>query len=381
MDIREARPIRGGLWVFPLTLAFLLSGCVNGVSWLPDSSGFFFTTSKGQIVLFDVKTRKRTVVAADTKSNTYWPALDPEGKHIAVARLTFEDKKVGKLEVVLYDRDGRETHRSPSFSWGMLDNGKPEAYNAMTELFWSPDGSKILVYGSVHGPYGTTGIYDLATKRMEQLPQSVPARFGTSPIRPDGKGFLLARLRRGGEELEGLAFVAWDGKEKPIDMKFDANRAEKEGPALGPLLAHPLLRWSKWEKEVAVLTSGTSQVRIDTAKEIATLHVLDRAKVTIGGQFIWQQHTFPGGACLSVLTPTEGKASYKEFTAEYSDPKGAKARTVITRGNERLLSLFPSPDGKHVVLRVWEGDRVGPDADRIFLVDQGGKTLEIDVNE
>jgi hypothetical protein len=68
-------------------LAVLASGCVNGVGWLPNASGFVYPTNKCQLVLFDLKTKAAKVLVADTGTNTYWPAVSPNGKRIAVAGL------------------------------------------------------------------------------------------------------------------------------------------------------------------------------------------------------------------------------------------------------------------------------------------------------
>jgi Tol biopolymer transport system component len=95
----------------------IVPGCVNGVSWLPDSSDFVFTTDRGRLVLYDVKTKAVRVLVEDTKSSTYWPAVSPDGARIAVARLRFDELK-SHLQVVVYDLKGKVVHESKSIAWG-----------------------------------------------------------------------------------------------------------------------------------------------------------------------------------------------------------------------------------------------------------------------
>jgi len=366
-----------------VALAALASGCVNGVGWLPDSSGFVYTTSKGQLAVFDLKTKSSKVLVKDTGTNTYWPAVSPDGKRIAVAGLSFDGGKEGRLQVLIYDRQGREEHRSERLAWGRAKKGKPDRDCTMTQLFWSPDGTKLLVYGSTYRTYGTTGVYDLKNNRMTRWERAVPSTFRTTPARSDGKGFLLARLREDGEALQGLGFVSWDGKERPIRLKFDPNEEKEGAGAIFPVLVWPVLRRSRWDGAVAEVTVGTSRIRIDTAEGVGTLAESGKAEVMLGERLIWQQHAFPErGAVLSVLTPAKGKESYDEFTIVASGPKEKGLREIVPGGSNRLLGLFPAPDGKHAVVRVWEGDRKGPDADLLWLVDGRGQVVaKIDVNE
>ena len=99
-------------------MALVMEGCIDGVGWLPDSSGFVFTAEDGRLVHFDVKSRKERVLVADTDSNTFWPAVSPDGKRIAVARLNYPGQQ-GALQILNYDLSGKEILRSKKFPWGV----------------------------------------------------------------------------------------------------------------------------------------------------------------------------------------------------------------------------------------------------------------------
>jgi hypothetical protein len=119
--------------------------------------------------------------------------------------------------------------------------------NTTTQLFWDPAGSKLLIYGSIHSTYGTTGIYDLNSGATTLFERTVPSVYGATPIRPEGKGFVLAKLSNKGEKLEGLSFVDWQGKVKPVRAPFDLSQDD-----LQMQLVWPVLRWSAWDGNVAL---------------------------------------------------------------------------------------------------------------------------------
>src|SRR5580658_1466530 len=82
-------------------------GCIPTVVWLPDSGGIIYTTTdwpgldggsfipkelQGRLIQYDLKTKSaRTIAKAET--NTIQPALSPNGKRIAVARINLEKDK------------------------------------------------------------------------------------------------------------------------------------------------------------------------------------------------------------------------------------------------------------------------------------------------
>ncbi len=186
-------------FVLVLILAAMSAGCgVAGVAWLPDSSGFVFPTGENneQLSLFDLSSRKEQVLVKKTESSTVWPAVSPDGKQVATARVVREKGVPEKMQIIIYDLKGKEQHRSPELVWReppkTSNNGAgPTNGVGPTGLFWKPEGTRLVVYDF----WGTTGIYDVGQKRMTLLPGH-PLVFATSSVRPDGKGFLIAKRRQ-----------------------------------------------------------------------------------------------------------------------------------------------------------------------------------------
>ena len=115
------------------------TGCnFDGVVWLPDSSGFVYTTP-GQLVRYDVSTGKSRVLTTEDMS-TILPAVSPDGKRIAIARLPstrekWSNSSRGILQVIVYDLEGKELQRSPELTWSREWGDTNEGY---AELYWGP---------------------------------------------------------------------------------------------------------------------------------------------------------------------------------------------------------------------------------------------------
>jgi hypothetical protein len=356
-----------------------LCGCINGVGWLPDSKGFVFTTDSGALVLFDLDKRAPRVLVADTKSNTYWPAVSPDGKQVAVARLDIDAAKKGHLQVLVYDLAGKLVHESPRFAWGQAAAGNVDSANTATQLFWEPQGKKVLVYGSTRATHGVTGIYDPDTGKMESWDNSVPTAYGTSPVRPDGKGFLLAKLSvaQGDEKFGGIEFVDWSGKGKRVALDFDLNEAEDKDRVLYHFW--PVLRSSEWRGNTALLTLPEGRTHIDTEALKATSKEADPAELKFQREIIWSQTKLASGVQVMVLAAS-AKGTVEKFEVVAWDPARKQRRVILEEGSDRLVVLTPSPDRKYAVVRVYEGDRRGPDADMIYVVNNYGQALHtIDV--
>jgi len=292
--------IRRRGWIL-LSLLIVIPGCVNGVSWLPDSSGFVFTTDSGKLVVYDVKTKATRVLVEDTKSSTYWPAVSPDGGRIAVARLRFDDLK-SHLQVVVYDLKGKVVHESKSIAWGRSDQKPDDDMNTTTQLFWDPAGNKLLIYGSIHTRYGTTGIYDMNSGATTLFERTVPSVYGVTPIRPDGKGFVLAKLSNKGEKLEELMWVDWQGKVKPVRAAFELKNDDQQTQ-----LVWPVLRWSAWDGNMAIATTPAGRTRIDTVKAQAIRHEPDLVTAKLPALQLYQ---------LSIVAPKPPEGTFDKLASD-----------------------------------------------------------------
>src|SRR5262245_299998 len=131
-----------------LLSAITLAGCLPGGTWLPDSSGFVFTAGHNyeQLVFFDSRTGKTSVLVKDIGAPTFWPAGSPDGKQIAVARKRVKGE-TATLQLVFYDRSGKELEATEQFRWHPPVTKPAEIREFLNGtqpvLFWSPLGDRI----------------------------------------------------------------------------------------------------------------------------------------------------------------------------------------------------------------------------------------------
>jgi hypothetical protein len=359
------------------------AGCVPDLAWLPDSSGLVYTTTdwpggnpplpaelNGRLMHYDLATKTARVVAR-TESDTIQPALSPDGKRVAVARVSLPRGRPATLRVVVYDLQGREVSRSQEFPWGEAPAGDVSV-EKYAQLFWAPRGEKVIVFANQR-----TGICDLAADQVVTLGTAGPTIYGTTPIRPDGRGFLIAR------EGRKVGFVDWDGHETAIDVPTEGlDTREAETFRMPAALA-----WSRWEGDVAVVTWKGGELRIDTAQKTATVSKPEPAAWSLDGKEVQQLYTFPDGKTrLAVLY----LMSYRDFRdaglptvrVDLLGPGEGQRRTLVEKTFH--CGVYPSPNKELVALRystagAQSGDR---HRDLIRVVNQKGETVaEIDTGK
>ncbi len=334
------------------------AGCVPNVVWLPDSSGFVFTRKEGgELVLYDVAKRSDRIVAGDTGTKTVWPAVSPDGKRVALARLKTATDKPGSLEVIVYDLAGKELKRSAAVEWGgprSLTGSEIEA----TYLFWAPAGEKLIVWGT--SGEVVTGVYDLKSDRMTKLGTGYPVVCGGTPVLPDGKRFLVATLKDG--KFAGLAVVDWEGKQEEVAVKGPV-----DDDVSGLLLLAPLYA-SRWDGNVATVAKGTGVWRIDAVKRMATYDPQGRKAPTADGAEVAQEYAFAGGATLRVLLWEEGTGNDKKtFWKAEALSKDGKAHLLVEKTEDWCL-LVPAPNKKLAALRRPE---------KVLVINPDGQIVEV----
>lgn len=376
LSSKEFPPMRMGKSRYPMWLMLVavpcllaaITGCVP-IVWLPDSSGFVYPVD-GKLVHYDRLTGKRRVLVAKLPSQFLLPAVSPDGKRIAVARLG-RDRGTGAaliMQIILYDLRGREVSRSPESPWGPLRGSYETSQPVETGVFW-PAGPGKLIVQDWETP-GRVGIYDPERKRLIVLEGS-PLAFGGTPCRPDGKGFLV--VRPDGPSVK-LALVDWDGKERPIRMRPEAIDSEDKVWVIN----YPLNGTSAWEGNVAVVNYGTIRIRIDTDKLVGTFESVPKEEAYVGGKEVLQQFAFPkGGVKLRVLQAQKGEGPpEKRERLLHLELLGAKAgKPRLLKELENGCFLFsPSPDGKWLAVRAVAG-KVNPH--EVLLVSSGGEVREV----
>jgi hypothetical protein len=338
-------------------------------AWLPDSSGFVYTRCRhgsdggyNRIVYCDVVKEEVRMIVADTGTQTIRPAVSPDGKHIAVAELVATPGAPDMMQIVIYDLEGKEWQRSKPFAWSRtLPDGTKRIVKA-TALYWAPRGNKLLIHDYDDEP--RTGIYDIRTGQLDLVLGALPAAFGGSPFRPDGKGFLLNRPREDGKLT--VCFRDWSGKESVIAMKPDTmDSGEKVG-----MLACPGEFSSSWRGREAVVMYGEARIRIDTVKRTGILETVPGDEAEIDGKVIRQRYVFRATDVSVRILEDKDEKNATYFRLEVSRPKAKAADTVVQRASRCVL--YPSPNGKLVAVGCRERDLWGRDQNVIFVFDQEG---------
>jgi hypothetical protein len=355
--------------LLPFVLALSASGCVPGVGWLPDSSGFIYTAgARGQkLVHYDLAQGRRQVLVEDTGAETNWPAVRPDGRQIAVAKLILKKgEKKSNLQVILYSRAGKLLKRSKVFDWlegeRAAKSDREFDRTAWPQLFWGPAGDRIIVHTG-----GYTGIYDVKTDRLIHAGMGMLLSFGGTPIRPDGKGFLIIKNWRRWMQFNDrknatapdpeFTFVDWQGKEQPLKppallQDRAALKKEKDENKLAALLC-PVLYDSRWEGDVAQVSWKEDRLRYLTGKGEA---VLDRIKpaTTADGQIVLRRYQFPESETRLRIVATKAKNNAaRPGLLRVEVRKAGQKEYQVVLDQTKSCVLLPAPNRKLVAVRTF----------------------------
>jgi hypothetical protein len=362
----------------PLLAAVLLgccAGCLPNATWLPDSSGFAYTGGKNKdtLYLYDLA-KKASHVLVEKGAGPAWPAVSPDGKRVAVALRGKEGQTI-TLEVIVFDRDGKELQRT-KLDW---TTSADETIEVSAQAFWVPGQDKLLLYSD-----GVTGFFDLKDKTALKMTDTIPATYRNTPILPDGKGFLAQK-----SDLPVL--IDWDGKETSIDLTnkdlFEQKKDDPEYP-LSSMLAFPMMHSSRWDGSNAVVRWGEAQIKIDANKHTAALESIKPA-TTEDGKIIQDQVKLAGGAVVRAVELT--KRYKKEANINSNEPffgsyrlevlkPGAKEPTTLM-DEAGFFLINPSPDGKTATAKCSKSlDAVfkpsGQGEDMLYVIDGAGAVMD-----
>jgi len=330
---------------------------------MPDSSGFFFTDGekRDQLLFFDVATKKARVVVADTKApGVVWPALSPDGKEIALMRVSGPKEKPN-AQLVFFSPDGKELRKSKEFAVPFDPKSQPNKSvndQPVFQLYWSAKPNKILISAS-----GQAVIYDVATDNFI-VTEGLLHTFGNSPFRPDGKGFLALQTPKappGGQPDLNFkpALFDWEGKAEEFKMSEQVPKADFGEGDLRPLILFfaPGMHRSRWEEGAAVSELGTLQLRYDLAKKVLDGKVIAGEK-TADGKFVFNSETLAGGK-VKVQVVDLGNPKKLDFGGKKDEaPKPDYRLEIIKEGQKPVVvredldfcNLMLSPDGKYVAV-------------------------------
>ncbi|HVS36527.1 MAG TPA: hypothetical protein VMS17_13265 [Gemmataceae bacterium] len=367
-------------FVLTAVLMSCCAGCLPNATWLPDSSGFVYTGGKNKDTLYLYNLEKKASrVLVEKGAGPAWPAVSPNGKRIAVALRGTE--RVGKslyhafLEVVVFDRDGKELQRSEKMKWKDDTNFDVVAAQA----FWVPGEDKLLLWSDA-----VTGFYDLIAKSHTLLDVNL-ATYRNTPIRPDGKGF-LAVTKTGGP----LCFVDWDGKKQDIQpTPEDAS----EGSKLWHLLYYPMMYSSHWDGDTAVVSWDDMRVATDADKLTASLEKI-KPETTADGKVIQDQVKLADGGMVRAVELTkrwgqkhdpDDPYRYGRYRVELLKPGANEPKVLMDAA--AMFMIQPSPDGKKAVVRYSKSEDAifktsNPNEDLFYVIDGGGDvTDKIDISK
>jgi hypothetical protein len=351
-------------------LLFCLVGCIPGVGWLPDSSGFVYTTPGGELRAYDLATKKHRLVVVDNAAKTTaWPAVSPDGKQVALADLTSDAREEkAYLQIAVCDLAGRAEFRSDRF---LLMKVEGKTFDFSTQIAWSTDGKHLLVHAQGHANqekgFDCAVIFPLADKKPRILPNHIPAYFGGTPIRPDSAGFLL--VDRGKDNgNESYVWADWQGKTQPFK---DAGQQDEDD--FNPWTA---LADSRWHGAKASALRGDQRLVLDTDKRVQSFEKAKPADTMIGKESIRMRTKLASGIELLLLQLDDNDKRGPALRLVARKAGNDRLDQVVPPIRDRMMLLSPAPDGRHAILRVSYGYR-GAKGDSVHVIDNAGQRVDV----
>src|SRR6266478_3113458 len=340
-----------------IAIAFIsCTGCMPSITWLPDSSGFVYTTGRhgDRLMYLDLAKKEPQTLVNDTKCETLRAAVSPDGKRSALARITHLRNEPDTYRILVYDLTGKLVHSSRVFSEsGFI--GDENRFENTSEVFWGP--ADFILINKVAfsakkdisnlGNAGGFVLYDLKSDRIIVDLSGYVLSFDGKPFRPDGKSFLAANSSKH-EKTRRLSLVDLAGNVKPIALKPPPQEFED----VFGILPFSALFNSSWRGNVAAITSYFGRLEIDTDRLEASFQP-DPSYSTDLKEAIRQKAVFSNGArSLQILLRKTLKHEEKSNDSSQLvlwDLLEKKTRVLSDDPNGPIL--FPSPNGKYVAVR------------------------------
>ena len=400
--------------VLALALA-VASGCIPPrIVWLPDSSGFIYSTAGpwnapvepvAKLFLYDLKRNAARFLNDLPSQSTMMPSFSPDGKQAAFVRIHPSDDGP-TAQVIRMDIDTGQVHESKPASIGATKKDQ-EAIWAVAE--WAPTGDRLLIIWFDPGEKSPTslGSYDIKTETLTVLPGFLMTfldRPLNGSIAGDGSGFLafstekLEQIRSNAARdtfdgvsstpFEALTFVDWSGRSHAFEMDAGTRAALAksfddcaEQFACASLLVDSTLHGS-WAGPIAELPLPGGVVRIDCAR--FTLNFKNESRVA--EQFARMKHErveisrslAAGDAVFEVIAtdPPDKNAERTLFGRKRIDiwmPKTGERRTILE--DVTKLSVSPAPDGRKLAIRYSNTSEADSGPERIIVFDNHGNSI------
>jgi hypothetical protein len=379
-------------------LTLLGSGCLPGVAWLPDSSGFIYIDGGNnrptRVIHFNLATKQSRVLIEKAEESVQ-PGLSPDGKRIAVAKHTQPRDQPHTVQVVIYDDGGKELARSKEFVWKQ-PSPKGGDIRMPPALYWSPHGDRIVVFCD-----NTTGLYDVKAQTLQVIAETMIVNIAGTPILPDKSGFLAVHGKvqgAKGEKSAAYALIDWQGKVRELKTPADLFPYGKKGPLENEELLFmtmflaPPMHSSRWDKGVAEITFSGNTLTIDTGKLEVSLKKADLVEigskkipaVKLGpGRFLHSRYPLgPGVEVRTVLL--EKKKDDKTIRllpqqqVELLLPGQKEPKLLVA--DAELVVATPSPNGEWLALRCAPhqgGKERLPE--RLLVINRKGEVIEAGV--
>ncbi|MBM4069229.1 MAG: hypothetical protein FJ271_09830 [Planctomycetes bacterium] len=350
-------------------LPLLLAGCLPRVVWLPDSSGLVYTAGPGGNLLHVHDLSRGKPLVKDLPGRVNVPAVSPDGKLLAVALLAGNSPN-SRVRILVFDRAGRETHRSDEIPW----HGETKLYSARplgAETYWEPAGTRLLIAGD-----DRLGFYDLKSRQF----RAQPGNFGPGPLifggewrGPRSKDMLV---RCDGQ----FALLDWNGAVQSLrGLNVEASNQVRDA-----MTTWPAIFSSRWDDDIAEVGWNSDRFRFDLARRtVAFSQVLP--DFADGRKVVQQRFSFGAGKpsvrVVELVARNFGlggdgqEGTFGMFRVEVLKP-GQDQPSVLVPKISGCVQLVPSPDRRLLAV-----DCLADSADRapqertILVVDAAGRLI------